>query len=171
MQEGDAVPEATRPGIRLGGRLDGLMACNGDVIVRCLFCLHEGRDVIEVGVAGRKCKECGNIKYFTKLFASFKYYSHHEGQHASSWMEYQGLSIDQKKQYFVGHIKLTNMLHHHFDLDVDTLQFSISSNIVETIIDNLFFRDDEQFDDIANSQDDQDKQNVGDRVRKKLVKK
>jgi hypothetical protein len=28
----------------------------GDVTVRCLFYMYEGRDVVEVGVAGRKCK-------------------------------------------------------------------------------------------------------------------
>jgi hypothetical protein len=48
------------------------------------------------------------------------------------------------------------------------LKFSINSDIDETIVDNLFFHDDEQFDNIDN---DQDKQNVADRVRKKLIKK
>ncbi len=63
------------------------------------------------------------------------------------------------------------MLHHHFDLDVNTFQFSISSDIVETIVGDLFFCDDEQFDNINDGQDDQDEQNVADGVRKKLVKK
>jgi hypothetical protein len=130
--------------------------------------MQEGRDVVEVGVAGRKHKQHNDIKYFTKPFAPFKYRNHHEGQHASSWMEYQGLSVDQKKQYFVGRVKLTNTLHQHFDLDADMLKFSINSDIDETIVDNLFFHDDEQFDNIDN---DQDKQNVADRVRKKLIKK
>ncbi len=54
-------------------------AGNGDVIVRCLFCLHEGRDVIEVGVAGCKRKQRNDIKYFMKSFVPFKYRNHHEG--------------------------------------------------------------------------------------------
>jgi hypothetical protein len=33
----------------------------GDVAVGCLFCVYEGRDVIEVGVAGWKCKQRDDI--------------------------------------------------------------------------------------------------------------
>jgi hypothetical protein len=61
-----------------------LTAGNGNVIVRCLFCLHKGHDVIKVGVAGRKRKQRSDIKYFTTPFAPFKYRNHHKGQHASS---------------------------------------------------------------------------------------
>lgn len=50
----------------------------GSMTVRCKFCLHEGRNVIEVGMAGHKHKQCNNIKYFTKSFASFKYRNHHK---------------------------------------------------------------------------------------------
>ncbi|CAK9234576.1 unnamed protein product [Sphagnum troendelagicum] len=64
----------------------------GDVSVQCLFCLYEGRQVVEVGVAGRKRKQRNDIQYFTKSFAPFKYRSHHLGQHAASWTEYQMLS-------------------------------------------------------------------------------
>jgi hypothetical protein len=52
---------------------------NGNVTVRCLFCLHEGRDVIEVEVAGCKRKQRNDIKYFMKSFVLFKYHNHHEG--------------------------------------------------------------------------------------------
>jgi hypothetical protein len=45
----------------------------GDVTIRCKFCLHKGCDVVEVDVAGRKHKQCNDIKYFTKPFAPFKY--------------------------------------------------------------------------------------------------
>jgi hypothetical protein len=48
------------------------------------------------------------------------------------------------------------MLHHHFDLDVHTFQFSTSFDIIEMIVNNLLFRDAEQFDDINDGQDDQD---------------
>jgi hypothetical protein len=75
---------------------------SGNVTVRCKFCLHEGRDVVEVSVAGRKRKQRWDIKYFTKPFAPFTYRSHHEGQQKSSWTEYQGLSAEQKLQYFEG---------------------------------------------------------------------
>jgi hypothetical protein len=41
--------------------------------------VYEGRDIIEVGVAGRKRKQHSDIQYFTKSFATYKYKSHHEG--------------------------------------------------------------------------------------------
>jgi hypothetical protein len=107
-----------------------LTDAHGDVMVRCLFCLYQGRDV---------------VKYFTKSLSPFKYCSHHEGQHAASWTEYQGMLVDQKKQYFNGRIKVTNMLHHHFDLDKDMYKFFICTEIVDVIIGDLFFRDDKQF--------------------------
>jgi hypothetical protein len=99
--------------------------------------------VVEVDVMGRKRKQRSDIKYFTKSFSPFKYRSHHEGQHAALWTEYQGMSVDQKKQYFNGCIKATNTLHHHFDMDKDTYEFFICTEIVDVIIGNLFFHDDE----------------------------
>jgi hypothetical protein len=137
---------------------------SGNVIVRCKFCQHEGRDVVELGEAGRKRKQRCDIKNFTKPFAPFKYRSHHEEQHKSSWTEYRGLSAEQKKQYF----DVRHTLHHHFDLDTDTLQYIISSTIVENIVGGMFFRDDDQLNDIG---DDQGEQNVADAVRKKVAKK
>jgi hypothetical protein len=83
-------------------------------------------------------------------------------------MEYQGMSVDQKKQYFNGHIKVTNMLHHHFDLDNDTYEFFICIEIVNVIISDLFFHDDEQ---LENIDADDDKQNPVEVVRKKLIEK
>lgn len=77
----------------------------GDVTVRCLFCLYEGRDIAEVGVTGRKRKYRSDIQYFMKPLSPFKYRSHHEGHHTVSWTEYQGLSVDQKKQHFNRRIK------------------------------------------------------------------
>ncbi|CAK9275998.1 unnamed protein product [Sphagnum jensenii] len=59
------------------------------------------------------------------------------------------------------------MLHHHFDLDKDTYEFSFSADIVEVIIGDLFFRDDEQLEDT----DDDSEQNPADVARKQLIKK
>ncbi len=39
---------------------------------------------------------------------------------------------------------MTNTLHHHFDLDKDTYEFFICTKIVDIIIGDLFFCDDEQ---------------------------
>jgi hypothetical protein len=59
------------------------------------------------------------------------------------------------------------MLDHHFDHDKDTYEFFLSTEIVEAIIGDLFFRNNEQLEDI----DDDDEQNPVDAARKKLVKK
>ncbi len=120
----------------------------GDITVWCLLCVYEGHDVIEVGVAGWKRKQHSDIQYFTNSFATYKYKSHHEGQHAASWITYQALSSDEKENYFNECIKKTNTLYHHFDHDKDTYEFFLSTKIVEVIIDDLFFRDDEQLEDI-----------------------
>ncbi len=132
-----------------------------------LFCVYEGRDIVEVGVAGRKCKQRTDIQYFTKPFVTHKYKSHHEGQHATSWITYQALSSEEKENYFNECIKKTNTLDHHFDHDKDMYEFFLSIEIVEVIIGDLFFHDDEQLKDI----DDDDEQNPADAARKKLVKK
>ncbi len=48
----------------------------------CLFCVHEGRDEVEIGQNGRKWKRTAQIKMFTAPFYPHKYRSHHESQHA-----------------------------------------------------------------------------------------
>jgi len=49
----------------------------GDVIVLCLFYVHEGRDNMEVGdSSGCKWKVTSTIKYFMKSFAPFNYRCH-----------------------------------------------------------------------------------------------
>jgi len=104
--------------------------------------------VVEVNVTRRNRKQRSDIKYFMKSLSPFKYRSHHEGQHAASWTKYRGMPINQKKQYFNGRIKVTNTLHHHFDLDKDTYEFFISIEIIDVIIGDYFFRDDEQLENI-----------------------
>ncbi len=80
----------------------------------------------------------------------------------ASWITYQALSSEEKENYFNECIKKTNTLYHHFDHDKDTYEFFLSTKIVEVIIGDLFFRDDEQLEDI----DDDDEQNPADAARK-----
>jgi hypothetical protein len=52
---------------------------------RCLFCVHEGREVVSVGASSsHKRKRTDKIKYFSAPFQPHKYRSHHEGHHAAS---------------------------------------------------------------------------------------
>ncbi len=63
---------------------------------------------------------------------------------------------------------MTNTLHHHFDLDKDTYEFFICTKIVDVIISDLFFRDDEQ---LENINTDNGERNSADAVRKKFIEK
>jgi hypothetical protein len=78
------------------------------------------------------------------------------------------MSVDQKKQYFNGRIKATNTLHHRFDLDKDTYEFFICTEIVDVIIGDLFFCDDEQLENIDTNDGEQNLTNV---VHKKFIEK
>ncbi|CAM6024322.1 unnamed protein product [Sphagnum balticum] len=124
------------------------MASNGDMTCQCKFYVYE----VEVGVVGRKRKQRSDIQYFTKPFLP----GHHVGQHGASWTLYQLLLVTKKKAYFDDKIKHTNTLHAHMDMATDTFKFVIRRSIVETIIDDLFFRDDEQFDECSGNDDDVD---------------
>jgi hypothetical protein len=128
---------------------------NGDVTYRCLFCLHDGRDVVEV-VAGstRKRKSRSDIKYFQKPFLPHKYRSHHSGQHAEAWELYQASSTEEKKNFFGGKIKNINTIHRHMDLATDTLSFTVKASVVESIVGDLFFRDHEVMNDFGSDIDD-----------------
>jgi len=121
------------------------MTANGDVTAICKLCLYEGQDVVELnGNSTQKRKHRSDIQYFTKSFNPHKYRSHHAGQHKESWAWYQTLLVEDKKQFFDAKIPDTNTLHQHMDLATDTLRFFINAPSVETIVDDLFFRDNKQ---------------------------
>ncbi len=84
-------------------------------------------------------------------------------------MLYQLLFVTEKKAYFHGKIKRTNMLHAHMDLATDMLEFVIRRSIVETIISDLFFRDDEQLDE-CNGNDSDDNMDAAVAIAYKVAK-
>ncbi len=109
------------------------------------------------------------IKMFTAPFYPHKYRSHHKSQHAKSWALFQDLSKADKKQYFSSQIKPANTLHRHMTVKDDKLVFDISARIVDTIIGDLFFRNDEV---LANADRDNDSDNnVASAIAKKAAKK
>jgi hypothetical protein len=111
----------------------------GDVIVRCLFCVHEGHDCVEVGGnLSRKRKATLTIKYFMKSFAPFNYRCHLK-QHIESWAANQAFSDQDKKEYFKSKVKHINTLHQHMDLTADLIESVISADIINTIIGDIFF--------------------------------
>ncbi len=84
-------------------------------------------------------------------------------------MLYQDLSKADKKQYFSSQIKPANTLHRHMTVKDDKLVFDISARINDTMIGNLFFRDDEV---LANTDSDGDSDDdVASAIAKKAAKK
>ncbi|PTQ34639.1 hypothetical protein MARPO_0078s0044, partial [Marchantia polymorpha] len=125
-------------------------AC-GDITVRCLFYVYDGRELVEVVVARRKCKHCSNIY-------------HHEGQLAALWIAYKELLNKEKKG-----TSSTNTMHHYMDLDKDIYVFVLSSSIVDDIVRDLLFHDDKQLVDFDDTYDDEE--NPVDAACKKIIKK
>ncbi|KAH8952971.1 hypothetical protein BDL97_09G113300 [Sphagnum fallax] len=142
----------------------------GSATCWCLFCVHEGRVEVEISQNGRKRKRTAQIKMFTAPFYPHKYRSHHESQHAESWALYQDLSKADKKQYFSSQIKPANTLHRHMTVKDDKLVFDISARIVDTIIGDLFFRDDEVLAN-ADSDDDDSDDDLASAIAKKVARK
>jgi hypothetical protein len=132
--------------------------------------VHEGRDEVEIGQNGRNRKRTAQIKMFTAPFYPHKYRSHHESEHAESWALYQDLSKADKKQYFSSQIKPANMLHRHMTVKDDKLVFDISARIVDTIIGDLFFRDDEVLANVDSDDNDSD-DDLASVIAKKVAKK
>jgi hypothetical protein len=115
----------------------------GNATCRCLFCGHGGREEVAIG-PNRKRKRNLKQKLFTIPFYPHKYRSHRESQHSEAC---QTLSDTDKKEHFRNQPKLANALHHRMDSSSDTLTFNVGTSIVDTIICDKFFRDDEVLDD------------------------
>jgi len=63
-------------------------------------------------------------------------------------------SYQDKKEYFKNKVKHINSLDKHMDLTSDSIEFVISANIVNTIIGDIFFRNDKQLFNDSDSDDD-----------------
>ena len=141
--------------------------------VRCLFCVFEGRDSVRVGsMTGRKRKSRQDIKYYMKPFSPQNCRSHNSGQHAESWAAYAELSAEDKRNDFTGKVKRGNTLDQHYDLEGDSLVFSVQPPIIDIIVGDMFFRNNELLDD-AEEEDEDDVEAVGaaTAVANKIAKK
>jgi hypothetical protein len=82
------------------------------------------------------------------------------------------MSEKDKKEYFKSKMKRINTLHQHIYLTADSIDYLISADIVETIIGNLFFRDDEQLNDDNNDNDDTGAaETIAKKVANRFIKK
>ncbi|OQR85763.1 hypothetical protein ACHHYP_20548 [Achlya hypogyna] len=97
-------------------------SAKGDVAVQCLFCMHHGRDNVEVG-GKRKRKQRSIAQVFRK---PFKTDNTSDGPRA--------LSDPDKATFLVTSEQFTNSLPYYMDL-----QKEIASPIVDVIICKLIF--------------------------------
>jgi hypothetical protein len=102
-----------------------------------------------------------------KPFTPFNY-SYHLKQHVKLWAAYQVLSDQDQKEYFKSKVKRINILHQHMDLTTDSIEFVILANIVDTIIGDIFFRNDEQ---LFNDNDSDDDTATAETIAKRAAKK
>ncbi|KAH8955409.1 hypothetical protein BDL97_08G136500 [Sphagnum fallax] len=116
-----------------------------------------GRDEVVVEPGGSyKQKSRSDIKYYNASFAPQNYRNHNWGKHNEAWTEYQALSREDKDNFFKDKTSVVNTLHNYIDMTKDTIHFSLSSRIIDVIIGNIFFRDDEVLIDIDDDDDDAD---------------
>ncbi|CAM6001651.1 unnamed protein product [Sphagnum balticum] len=88
--------------------------------------------------------------------------------HAELWAAYQALFDQEKKEYFKNKVKGINTLHQHMDLTMNSIKFVISVDIVDTIIGDIFFCNDEQ---LLNDSDNDNDTAVAKVIAKRAAKK
>ncbi|GAB9475415.1 hypothetical protein Gpo141_00012513 [Globisporangium polare] len=71
------------------------------VAVRCLFCVHLGREPAPENAVRKRRR---TMQVWTK-FAPQNYRSHHDGQHAEQWTRYQARSSAEKDAFFGAQMK------------------------------------------------------------------
>ncbi|CAM6016739.1 unnamed protein product [Sphagnum balticum] len=125
-------------------------------IHRCLFCLYHGRNV---GSASRKRKSTDNIRIFKASFIK-QHYMLHLKQHVEIWEEYNELYVDGKKVYFKSKVKHANTMHMYIDISQDAIRFTISLPIVDIIIKELFYYDNDQILTSIDEVDDEDEEDL-----------
>ncbi len=145
---------------------------NDDITVRCMFSVYEGQDSVVVDDSSMwKHKSHNNIKYFLEPFLPHKYRSHQDGQHAESWVLYKAATKKDKQHFFDKKIKVANTLHRYMDFNSDILTFMINGSIVNTIIGDMFFRDNEVVVDSDDADDDDVVSAAAMKAAKKLKEK
>ncbi len=122
--------------------------------MRCLFYVYHNWDL---GLASRKHKPINNIHIFKAPFIK-EHYLLHLKQHVEIWEEYNELSIDSKKVYFNGKVKRINTMHMYIDISQDVIHFTIALPIINVIIKELFYCDDDQILFDINEVDDEDEE-------------
>jgi hypothetical protein len=116
----------------------------------CRFCKYFGRKPANMDV--RKRHPTAKIKYFMSPWRADMIAQHVKDQHSEKWMEYSAADNSAKQLFFGSLIARSNTLHNYMDLDADAVTFNVSHEIVDIVIGQLLFRDD---DELAAARDDE----------------
>jgi hypothetical protein len=95
-------------------------------------------------------------------------------QYVETWEEYNELFVNDKKTYFDGKVKHANTMHMHIDTTQDAIYFTISLPIIDVIIKEMFYRDNNQIladVDEVDDEDEEDHHTNMERIRKKAKNK
>jgi hypothetical protein len=106
------------------------------ISVRCQFCVYFGKD--EVAGQKRARKQTSRIKTW-ESFRRELYESHHKGQHAEQWVQYQSLSAEEKKHFFEGVTPFASTLQSYCGRSDEPLHFTFNRSVVEILIGDIFF--------------------------------
>uniref|UniRef100_M4BG27 Uncharacterized protein n=1 Tax=Hyaloperonospora arabidopsidis (strain Emoy2) TaxID=559515 RepID=M4BG27_HYAAE len=77
---GNLIPFQSAHALQFGIKVN-FKDAKGSTICWCRFCMHEGRDEVEVGQNDHKRKNTGIIKMFPAPFYPHEYLSHLEYEH------------------------------------------------------------------------------------------
>ncbi|CAI5724445.1 unnamed protein product [Hyaloperonospora brassicae] len=120
--------------------------------------LEFGLELIKMGKGGVQTVRC--------LFCIYN--RRDKVEHGKTNAEYSELCNAEKREYITGKTKIVNTLHHYLDVEDDTMEFNVSPPIVDTIIGNMFLRNDGMLD---NAEDDDKDDLVASDAAKAVAKK
>ena len=121
-------------GLEVVKRLDGEI-----VEVECRFCKHIGRE--ESGDGQRKKRK--TICTFQKPFRTDHYRRHLTKAHPRQWTIYQQLNDEQKRKYWQSKGSSGSGLSRYFTKTSEGIKVSFSKEIIEKIVLQMLFQEDE----------------------------
>jgi len=124
----------------------------------CLFCKFLGRSTVVSAV--RKRKSTGNVQFWNYPFRSENIETHMQTQHVEDYHDFLQMSSDEKTAFWASKTSRLQTLHSHWDLSSDTVTFNISASVINDIIGELMFNEE---DDLAAADQEED-DNVDDAV-------
>lgn len=117
------------------------------VSASCLFCVHFGREA----KIGSKRKRTVNVMYFKKPFRADMYRRHMISQHPQRWKEYSELTAREKESFFDSNAPVVhrNTINSHFGGSQVPVQLRVDKDIVDVIIGDMLFQEDDSNEEIT----------------------